>query len=381
MRWLILTGLIFYFCLIPACTSTKHDAAIPFFETDKPIVSMGIDDELKRTGNYQSISTFVVDNNQNTYITDESRYAVDKYDKNGKYLMSIGGIQSKTVGFPRWLNVFTVDSRERLIAYCSIEKSFLVFSPDGSEFKTFKLNSDLKKFEIRKLKTNREDHLYMLGYSRESGARLFRYDIESGHYNAIHSDQQHVLNGALILLPDFALDETGHIYIHPIGDYRIYKYSPQGLRLTVFSKKVEKNRLKKTDCYHLAGPGKLRKIQGWDEAWEAMNESSRCLPAIFGIHVDGQRMYVWTSRKDKEKKFLIDVYDLNFQWIGQTSCYNSLLSPMVCIQSGRVVVPDIGTDDHDLKNAAGWLGLFNFPHKIDVYGISTTLIRNRVSAR
>jgi hypothetical protein len=51
-------------------------------------------------------------------------------------------------------------------------------------------------------------------------------------------------------------------------------------------------------------------------------QKSSILPALFGINIDDNRIYLWTSRQDANKKFHVDVYDRSYKYICTTSHYN-----------------------------------------------------------
>lgn len=121
--------------------------------------------------------------------------------------------------------------------------------------------------------------------------------------------------------------------------------------------------------------GKVQKIPNYKKLWEKLSGASGFFPAIFGIHIDGNRIYIWTSNQDTEKKYLVDVYDLNFEYLCTTAHYNILGSNLAAIKNQRLYIPNIGSDNIDLKTAVGRFGNFNIPYKIEVFRISGKVLK------
>lgn len=96
-------------------------------------------------------------------------------------------------------------------------------------------------------------------------------------------------------------------------------------------------------------------------------------PAIFGINIDGKRIYVWTCQQDPEKKYLVDVYDQDFKHLCTTSYYNEIGNNQVFIKNQRFYIPNIGHDNVDYKRSIGRFSVFNIPNMINVYQISRSI--------
>lgn len=344
------------------------------FESNKPLLSFGADDEGENTGIYESIWSYFVDNSGNVYITDTANFKIDKFDHKGNYLFSFGNKAHDAIQFPGWIDYFAIDTNENLIAYSPAKRKFLLFTSDGKNFRKKDLNIDLKHLRINRLKIDRNDCLYLLTHSDAMGYQLFKYVIETKEYTLIHTDNQRIRPAFKDLPPDFDLDAVGNVYITDTIEYRIFKYSNDGQLIDTFSKKVKKLKILEQDFNFLMRRNRIRKIPDYKNAWKELKGASGFFPAIFGINIDGERMYVWNSRQNTEKKFQVDVYDLNFKHLCTFSCYNEISSNRVSIKNQKLYILNIGSHDIDLKCVVGRFGTFNFPHKIEVYQISKSVL-------
>lgn len=361
---------------LPACskeTASKQPIK-NFFALNTPVLSFGSDDETEKPGVYDSIWNYFVDNSGNVYITDTSNFKIDKFDPKGIFLFSFGGKTHEAIQFPGWIDYFAIDTNENLIAYSPAKRKFLLFTSDGKNFRKKDLNIDLKHLHIKKLKIDRNDCLYLLTHSDAIGYQLFKYAIETKEYTLIHADNQRIRPAFKDLPPDFDIDAVGNVYITDTIEYRIFKYSNNGQLIDTFSKKVKKLKILEQDFNFLMSRNRIRKIPDYKNAWKELKGASGFFPAIFGINIDGERLYVWNSQQDIEKKFLVDVYDLNFKHLCTFSCYNEMSSNRVSIKNQKLYILNIGSYDIDLKCAVGRFGTFNLPYKIEVYQLSKSVL-------
>lgn len=369
----------FLFAVLVVISGCKSNTVINqptknFFESNKPIINFGTDDELENTGVYDSIWTYFVDNKGNVYISDNSNLEIDKFDHKGNYLFTFGGKTHEAIRFPGWIHRFAVDSKENLVAYSPAKRKFLLFTSDGKEFSKKNLNIDLKNLRIKRLKIDRNDNLFLLAHSDSMGYKLFKYDLETKAYSVIHTDNKRIRPAFKDLLPDFAFDAQGNVYISDTIDYRIFKYSNKGKLIDTFSRKVKKLKIREQDFNFLMQRNRIRKIPDYKDAWKELKGPSGFFPAIFGINIDDNRIYAWTCQQDPAKKYLVDVYDLNFKHLCTTLYYNEMGSNQVFIKNQRFYIPNIDSDDIDLKRAVGRFGVFNIPHKINIYAISRSVL-------
>ena len=341
-----------------------------FFDSNTPILSFGADDEVEKPGVYESIRNYFVDNSGNVYISDNSKFKIDKFDDKGNYLFAFGGKTHEAIKFPGWIHLFAVNSKQELIAYSAAKRKFLLFTNDGRGFKNEDLSSQLKHLRIKRLKFDGNDRLFLLTHSDAVGYQLFKYDPGTKEDFLIHTDNKRIRPAFKDLLPDFDFDAGGNVYITDTIEYRIFKYSSTGRLLHTFSKKVKKIKIREQDFNFLMQRNRIRKIPNYKEAWKELKGPSGFFPAVFGINIDGKRLYIWTCPQDPDKKYLVDVYDLDFHHLCTTSFYNEMGNNRVFIKNQRLYTANIGGDDIDMKRAVGRLGYFNFPYKIDAYQIS-----------
>jgi len=298
---------------------------------------------------------------------------VDKSDSSGVYIYSYGGLSHESAKYNGWTDVFTVDSTGRLIACSGAARKIIVFSRSAPFFSSYPLLVGLPKWFPFKIKAERDGSLLILGYSSINGYRLIRYNLKTNRYRVLHTDNDRIRPLFQDLPPDFDLDSQGNIYVTHTIDYEVVKYNPAGRIIARFFRPVEKIEIQDSDFNVLTRPGRIEKIQDYKELWKKLEGRSRYFPAVFGINIDGDRVYVWTSRQDDAKKYRVDVYDLNFRILRTVSSFNVMGTNLAVIKNGKFYLPDIGSDDKELVNAIGRFGVFNIPHRIEVYGVAGSL--------
>jgi hypothetical protein len=94
-------------------------------------------------------------------------------------------------------------------------------------------------------------------------------------------------------------------------------------------------------------------------------------PAIFGINIDGGKIYVWSSARDADLKFIIDIYDMKFRRLGRSSYYNYIKKSCVVIKNNKLYTLNIRSDDKEYKELLSRIAFFNEPYKLLVYEINS----------
>jgi len=376
-RYYRILSLIFALLMVLSCRSdTNPVKKIALFESSGPVMKIGADSEEVGAGVYEALWTYTVDDRHQVYIADQAHFRVDKFDRDGHYLFSFGGKDHESMKYPGWINTIAVDEQENLLAYCPRERKFLLFSATGQSFKVIDINDELKKLAIKKMAFYAGRELLLLGYSGTEGYLLSRYDLETKHYRVFHRDNRRTRPGFTDLLPDFAFDRAGNVYVTDTIAYRVFKYSPAGRSLYTFNKEANRHKIEERDFHVLLRRNKIREIPNYREDWKMLKGASRYFPAIFGIHIDGERVFIWRSDQDKEKKYRLDVYDMGFKYLGTSSYYNSLGHNLAFIKDRLFYMPDIGHEDTEYKGHIGRFSIFNLPHRIDVFQIPGSLYKN-----
>jgi len=227
---------------------------------------------------------------------------------------------------------------------------------------------------VKKMSFDFLDNLYFLGKSPQFGYQLVKFDRDKKSSIIIHSDNKRKQEPIKEFLPDFTFDEKMNVYITDTIDYRVYKYSPKGQFLQIFSKGFKKLKILENDFNVFLKPGKIEKIPNHERALERLEGDSRYFPALFGINIDGNCIYLWCTEQDEERKYLVDVYDLNFNYKCSTSHYNNIGNNLVVIKHQILYIPNIESESKEIRNSIGRLGIFNNPFKLSAYKISSEII-------
>ena len=69
-------------------------------------------------------------------------------------------------------------------------------------------------------------------------------------------------------------------------------------------------------------------------------------------------------------RYIIDVYDIDFNYIFKTSYYNSMIYNIAKIKNRKLYMLNIESDDTELKKQIGRFSVFNIPYKLNVYKIT-----------
>lgn len=337
------------------------------------IITVGAQDNIRRQGNYDAIWTYEIDKAGNVYVSNSNYYSIDKFDKNGCYLFSIGGIRHVAMNYPGWIERFTIDSNENIIAYSNAPKQrFIKISPDGKDLKEYPINPELKHADIRKIKILPGGGLLLLAIVQEnenSRFRLIRYEPETGKYQVIHiyNNTTGMLPSFISITPPFCVDAQGNIYAGDNIKYGVIKYSPEGKPVDRFFKDIPSNPIENSDGNYLTEPFRIRRIPNFDAAQIQLKDGKGFLPALFSIEIDNEKIFLWTSSQNLERKFIIDVYDLKWNYLYSISYYNFLPDNMVFIRDGKFYAPKMGCDDQEYKNMIGRLSVLNIPTQIEIF--------------
>jgi hypothetical protein len=106
---------------------------------------------------------------------------------------------------------------------------------------------------------------------------------------------------------------------------------------------------------------------------DVLRGPSQYFPAIFGINIDRDTIYVWTSKQDEMKRFIIDVYDMSFNRKCRSCYFNSIRHNMAQMIKGRLYIPSIENENIQVTKNAGRLTMLNFADQLNVYAISNKL--------
>lgn len=364
------------------CTqrNKKNDLALDYinlFETNNPILTIGSDEEKAKVGIYKWILHYFIDIQGNIYIPDLRYLKIDKFDDSGNYILSFGRKGQGPGEFSTSIGSFAVDSIGNLIAHSNSRKSLMIFSKDGKFIEEAKLPDEFMKLYIRKIKVDGNNNLFILVYSNRTKEYILgKYNIKNRKYIVFHKDNQRVRPPFVDLLPDFDFDWTGNVYICDTIEYKIFKYSNQGQLIDIFTKNMKKNKIVEND-FNILLANKITKIPGYQFAMTQLKGPSGFFPNIFGINIDGKKIYIWTSNQDAERKYIIEIFDMNFNPICTSSYYNYLPENYAFIKNNKFYIKNIESDNPELKKRIGRFGIFNVAYKINVYQISKEINKNQ----
>lgn len=102
---------------------------------------------------------------------------------------------------------------------------------------------------------------------------------------------------------------------------------------------------------------------------------SRYFPVIFGINIDGGKIFIWTSERDNMWRYIADIFDKRFNKIGKTSYFNLIRDNLARIVGGKLYIPSIENYQVELVRNLGRLSLTSIPDHLNVYKISQDILQ------
>ncbi|MDH5386099.1 MAG: 6-bladed beta-propeller, partial [Candidatus Aminicenantes bacterium] len=350
----------------------KDIAQVSLFDENNPMFVIGSDKEnVDELGIYDVISLYYVDTKNNVYIGDIVETRIDKFSSDGNYLFSIGR-KGQGPGEFEGIPAFAVNS-EGFLYTTSIRKKFMIFGPKGVFLEEIDFPDEFEKDYKENIKIDYNDNIYVLFSSSQKGYRLVKFDKKMTNYSIIHTDDKRnrldytAASVLPLLIPDFNFDKENNVYITDTVDYSIYVYSSNGELKRIFKKDFNRNKITEHDLIFNVGEKIVDLSFQANYIFKDLKGGNRFLPSVFGININNDKVLVWTSNQDKDFKYIIDIYDLNFNYIGSGSYYNFLPRNMLTTMNNIFYVPNIAPDNLEIKEKIGRLSLFNIPYKLLAY--------------
>lgn len=324
---------------------------------------------------YKFIQNYFVDQNGKIFLWDSATGDhIDVYDDKGQFLFPFGR-KGEGPGEFRAVGNAAIDSRGNIWISSGNRKSLKIFSERGEYKEDVLLPKEMALSSIMKMVFNADDDLFLLCSFIGNMISLYRFDIKENRCQLIHSESKRINTGLANFTPDFALDAEGNLYVTDTIDYRIYKYSKDGkLLFTHEAKGFKKERIVEED-FNVFSDVDFRIIRFPQNkaVMGALSGPSLYFPAIFGINIDGGAIYVWTSRQDEMKRFIIDVYDMKFNRKCRSCYFNWIRQNLAQIVKNKLYIPSIENENIQLTKKVGRFTLLNFNDQLNVYAVSKEL--------
>ena len=360
--------------MLAACRKPQAVSG-PLVDETKPILVIGSDDpSATGPGNYKTVLDCQVDRQGNIYIPDQVEKRIDKYDPRGNYLHSIGRPGQGPGEFQN-IGKYAANSQGEVFAHSFSLLSIMIFDAMGSYSRMVPIPEKYRTSFVTGMGLDSHDNLYMMFVSRQEGSSLARFSPDLGSATVIHVDQKRKpldYSRASALPPlhiGFSFDDSGNIYIADAIDYRVYVYDEAGKLVRTFEQERPRKQFAPGDLVFLLF-GQVR--DGRDATaiyFGRLEGDDRYLPNIFGIDVDQDRIYLWTSDRDDALRYVIDIYDKKFRLLGHSSAYGLLPRRQTMIRNRRLYTPNLAPEDLNAVRKVGRLSWLNEPSKLLVYDI------------
>ncbi|MEM3489346.1 MAG: 6-bladed beta-propeller [Nitrososphaerota archaeon] len=364
-------SILFLVCLLTSC-HRKQEGPLPLIEGDKPIYVCGGDSSGRY---YKSIWKYIVDKKGKVYLWDSvSPYHIDVYDENGSFLRQIGRRGQGPSEFQA-ISAGAVDSKGNIWINEWNQPRLKVISNLGEEVKDIRIPENVECPNISKIIID-EDRLYIMGNADRGKVSIYKYDLPGDRWELIYREERRIKVSFVSFNPDLALDERGNLYITDSFDYRVHEYTKDGrLQVRYEDKRAKREPIVEKDFNIFDNDFKIFRYPEYEVIEKQLTGASRYFPVIFGINIDGGKVFIWTSERDNTGRYLVDIFDMGFNKIGKTSYFNLIRDNLARISGGKLYIPSIENYQVDLVRNLGRLSLTNIPDHLNVYKISQEILR------
>ena len=278
---------------------------------------------------YKQVYSFDVNELGEIFISNDISNRIDAYTQQGEYQYSIGNKGEGPGEFHTGISVFKC-TKDKMIVF-DISGRLIVFDRRGN-------------FKIEKRISDMGINGYVLKICSFENSPIIYFIDKNEYWIAILKDNLEI--DRLFVTPikdrklpvrfrsDIGVDENGKIYVTDNYEYAIYVYDLNGKRIKSFKKKINKNKIAKSDfivysdneiIQHPAAE-RLKKLNKIDKFW----------PCICGINIDKKRIFVWKTDLSINGECLVDVYDDNWNYLHEYCCYNGLTSNFIIIVNKKI---------------------------------------------
>ncbi len=314
---------------------------------------------------YRIISWSYVDYGNNVYVGDPTIGKIDKYNKFGRYVMTIGGPGQGPGEFSRGFPVFCADSKGYVLT--SVMKAISIFDDKGKYLEDIAYPDDFKGYYCAKIKADHNDDVVILLFNTNAEFAYLKFSRADKSFRPFHADagRKGKYSSIFRFTPDYDFDDHNNIYILDSVDNRIYIYDPSGKPIKTIAKNAKKHRITAKDLYFSRGNHVVEKFP--EANLKGLTGDTAYFPVNYGINIDGGVIFLWKSDLDADYKHIVEIFDNEFRFLGRSSYYNLMNSNTVHMRNGFAYVLNIGDEDREYKRNFGRAGLFNPPTKIICY--------------
>ncbi len=342
------------------------------YNENKPVATIGIESESNQKAHiYKAIKHYFVNKRGEIYVGDIINCMFDKYDKNGKFIKSLGR-KGQGPGELEVIASFVANEKNEIITY-SNRRRFIILNENGSLKKEIEYPNEMKSDYPEKIKIDNLGNLYVLFISIRDGFKLVKFDQDFKQYKIIHNDKKRTAldNSGVSSLPsmliDFDFDEDNNVYVTDSIDYKVYKYSSNAEHINNFEIKAKREKFSKRDMIMCIENNVINFLETNPNMLNELNKRNFYVPKIFGINIYKGKMYLWTTKQDNEYRYLIEKYDLKNNYLGNGYIYDYMPQKASDIKGGLIYIPDMKSGDKFMKEKAGRLSIFNIPFMLNVY--------------
>jgi hypothetical protein len=319
---------------------------------------------------YRFIWKYTVNKEGRVYLWDSSGDYLDVYDESGTFLRQFGR-KGQGVGELQSVTTGAVDSKGDIWLADLSHSTLKVFSENG-EFKLdVRLPQEIARSFIRKMIFDKDDELYLLCFGDRGETTIYRYYVtKGGRCSPVFVEDRRMRASIVFFVPDIALDEDSNLYVTDSFDYCVHIFDKMGNhRIKQFIRGPKKEQIGPMDLNVFDRNFRIMRIPEYKTILGMLSGPSRYFPIIFGINIDHDTTYIWTSARDEISRYIIDIYDKSLNWKGKACYFNLIRENVAEIINKRLYIPSLENYEAEKTRKVGRLGFLNETSCLNVYSI------------
>lgn len=318
---------------------------------------------------YRFIWKYIVNKRGRVYLWDTNGDYIDIYNESGIFLRQFGK-RGQGVGELQGVTTGAVDLRGDVWLADLSHSTLKVFSEDGEFRLDVRLPQEIAGLFIRKMIFDKEDNLYVLCFGNFGETTIYRYDVKGGRCSPVYAEARRMRASFAFFVPDIALDEDSNLYVTDSFDFCVHILDKLGNHMTKrFIKGPKKEQIGPMDLNIFDRNFRIVRFPEYKTILGMLSGPSRYFPIIFGINIDHDTTYIWTSARDELSRYIVYMYDENLNLKGKACYFNLIRENVAEIINKRLYIPSLENYEVEKTRKVGRLGFLNETSRLNVYSI------------
>lgn len=309
---------------------------------------------------YKFIWKYIVNKKGRVYLWDNSSDRIDIYNEAGSFLRQFGR-RGRGAGELQGITCGAADLNGDIWLADLSHATMKVFAENGDFKRDVQLPQEIARSFVRKMVFDKDDELFMLCFGNRGESTIFRYSTKNkGDFSPIYVEDRRNRASIVFFVPDIAVDDDSVLYVTDSFDYCLHIIDRSGNhKIRRFSRAPKKEQIGPMDLNVFDGNFRIIRIPEYKTILGMLSGPSRYFPTIFGINIDGDSIYIWTSARDEFARYIVDLYDKNLNWRGNGCYFNLIRENVAEVINKRLYIPSLENYEVEKTSKVGRLGFLN----------------------